>query len=131
MSTLKVNTIQDASGGNSSTAEQIAQGRAKVRCSYNGTNNTIIDSFSVSSVTDNGTGDFTFNYSITLTNPCPLVMTITRSNQTNGSTPPGVRSPNGHDDAAAGSTNTSLRIMHRPTSSNRDGNFYCIAVFGD
>ena len=58
-------------------------------------------------------------------------MTVTRSNQTSGSTPPGVRSPDGHSDAAAGSTNTTLRILHRPTNSNRDGNFYCIAVFGD
>ena len=131
MSTLKVNTIQNTSGGSSSTPEQIEQGRAKIWCTYNGSTNSIIDSFSMSSVTDNGTGDFTFNYSVTVSNPCPLVMTVTRSNQTTGSTPPGVRSPSGHTDAAAGVTSTSLRILHRPTSSAQDGNFYAIAVFGD
>ena len=131
MSTLKVNTIQNTSGGSSSTPEQIEQGRAKIWCTYDGVNNTIINSFSTSSVTDNGTGDFTFNYSVTLSNPCPLVMTITRSNQTSGSTPPGVRSPSSHTDANSSVTSTSLRILHRPTSSAQDGNFYAIAVFGD
>tara|TARA_R100000388_G_scaffold86555_1_gene66127 strand:- start:238 stop:633 length:396 start_codon:yes stop_codon:yes gene_type:complete len=131
MSTLKVNTIQDTSGANSSTPEQIQQGRAKVWCSYNGSTNSIRDSFSMSSVTDNGTGDFTFNYSVTVNNPCPLVMTITRSNQTVGSTPPGVRSGASHTDAASGIFTNGFRILHRPTSTAVDGNYYAIAVFGD
>ena len=63
MSTLKVNTIQNTSGGSSSTPEQIEQGRAKVWCLYNGANNSVLDSFNTSSVTDNGTGDFTINFS--------------------------------------------------------------------
>ena len=37
MSTLKVTTIQDTSGGNASTSEQIAQGRAKAWVNFNGT----------------------------------------------------------------------------------------------
>ena len=63
MSTLKVNTIQDASGGSSSTAEQIQQGRAKLWLDYNGSTNSILDSFNVSSVTDSGTGQYTVNWS--------------------------------------------------------------------
>ena len=64
MSTLKVNTIQDASGGNASTSEQIAQGRAKVWINFNGSGTVAIrDSFNVSSITDNGTGDYTITYS--------------------------------------------------------------------
>tara|TARA_Y100000114_G_scaffold151672_1_gene168764 strand:- start:45 stop:443 length:399 start_codon:yes stop_codon:yes gene_type:complete len=63
MSTLKVNTIQNTSGGASSTAEQIEQGRAKawVNIDGNGTVN-MRDNFSVSSITDNGTGDYTVNF---------------------------------------------------------------------
>jgi len=72
MSTLKVNTIQNTSGGSSSTPEQIEQGRAKVWCSFDGTsggtNKTIRDDFNVSTVVDNGTGDYTINYSITFAN---------------------------------------------------------------
>ena len=72
MSTLKVNNIQNASGGSNSTPEQIEQGRAKVWCSFDGTsggtNKTIRDDFNVSTVVDNGTGDYTINYSITFAN---------------------------------------------------------------
>jgi len=67
MSTLKVNTIQDASGGNSSTAQEIAQGRAKSWVHFNGTGTvSIYDDFNVSSITDSGTGHYIVNMSITM-----------------------------------------------------------------
>ena len=56
-------------------------------------------------------------------------MTITRSNQTTGSTPPGVRSPSNHTDAASGMGSNYVRILHRPTTSTQDGNYYSVAVF--
>ena len=63
MSTLKVNTIQNTSGGSSSTPEQIEQGRAKAWINFNGTGTVSIrDSFNVSTLTDNGTGDYTINF---------------------------------------------------------------------
>ena len=69
MSTLKVNTIQNASAAHSSTPEQIAQGRAKVWVCFNGTGTVAIrDSFNTSSITDVGTGVYTVNFSITLDN---------------------------------------------------------------
>ena len=68
MSTLKVNTIQDASGGNSSTAEQIAQGRAKVWINFDMNAGSITDSFGFSSITDDGTGLFTITYSSAFSN---------------------------------------------------------------
>ena len=57
MSTLKVNTIQDASGGNSSTAAQISQGRAKAWMNFDHKDATIRDSFNVSSVNDYAVGE--------------------------------------------------------------------------
>tara|TARA_R100000234_G_scaffold21480_1_gene12076 strand:- start:353 stop:754 length:402 start_codon:yes stop_codon:yes gene_type:complete len=69
MSTLKVNTIQNTSGGSSSTAEQIEQGRAKAWVNFNGSGTVAIrDSFNVSSITDNGTGDYTVSYSTAMAN---------------------------------------------------------------
>ena len=69
MSTLKVTTIQDTSGGNASTSEQIAQGRAKVWVCFTGNNVVgVLDSFNTSSITDVGTGVYTVNFSITLGN---------------------------------------------------------------
>lgn len=65
MSTLKVATIQDTSGNNSSTPAQVAEGRAKAWVNFNGTGTVAIrDDFNVSSITDNATG----RYTVTLTN---------------------------------------------------------------
>jgi hypothetical protein len=77
MSTLKVTTIQDTSGGNASTSEQIAQGRAKAWINFNGTGTVAIrDSFNVSSLTDNGTGDYSMNFSSAMSdaNYCDLTL---------------------------------------------------------
>ncbi len=64
MSTLKVNTIQNTSGGSSSTPEQIEQGRAKVWCRWHTSGGAAIDDdFGVSSVSDNGTGKSFVNFS--------------------------------------------------------------------
>ena len=66
MSTLKVNNLQDINGANNSTPEQVAQGRAKFWVTFegdsSGTNKTINNSFNVSTIADNGTGDFTINF---------------------------------------------------------------------
>lgn len=63
MSTLKVNTIQNTSGGSSSTPEQIQQGIAKVWVNFDATNNSAIrDSFNVSSIVDENTGYFNINF---------------------------------------------------------------------
>ena len=71
MSTIKVTNIQDTSGGNQSTSEQIAQGRAKAWVNFNGGRNGsfgIRDDFNVTSVTDLGTGDFDINFATSMAN---------------------------------------------------------------
>ena len=68
MSTLKVNTIQNTSGGSSSTPEQIQQGRAKAWLDYNGSTNTILNDFNVSTVGDEGAGQYTVNFSTSQAN---------------------------------------------------------------
>jgi hypothetical protein len=63
MSTLKVATIQDTSGNNSSTPAGIASGTAKAWVNFNGDGTVAIrDNFNVSSITDNGTGDYTVTF---------------------------------------------------------------------
>tara|TARA_B100000900_G_C20372491_1_gene630988 strand:+ start:136 stop:525 length:390 start_codon:yes stop_codon:yes gene_type:complete len=75
MSTLKVNTIQNTSGGSSSTPEQIEQGRAKVWVNFNGKSTVAIrDNFNVSSVTDNATGTYTINFSNAMSDTNYLVV---------------------------------------------------------
>ena len=68
MSTLKVNTIQDASGSNSSTPGEIANGRAKAWGNMSGAGTPgLRDSYNCSSLTDNATGDFTINFTNAIT----------------------------------------------------------------
>ncbi len=68
MSTLKVGTIQDTSGNNSSTPNEVANGRAKAWVNFNGSGTVaIIDSYNVASITDNGTGDYTINFTNAMT----------------------------------------------------------------
>lgn len=63
MSTLKVATIQDTSGNNSSTPSEVANGRAKAWINFSGTGTVAIrDDYNVSSLTDVGTGQYTISF---------------------------------------------------------------------
>lgn len=82
---LKAGTITDTSGNNSSTTEQIFQGRARVWWNYNQDGGpTIRDSYRVSSITDNATGKYTVNFQDTLTDPCGAVAASYNANAHDG-----------------------------------------------
>lgn len=69
MSTARFNTLQDVAGGNSMPVADINQGRAKVWAWLNGTGViATLDSFGVSSFTDNGAGDYTCNFTTPFAN---------------------------------------------------------------
>ena len=59
MSEIRATTISDAAGTGPITLT--AQSAAKAWLFYNGSGNSVRDSFNVASVTDNATGDFTKN----------------------------------------------------------------------
>jgi len=68
MSEIRVTTLKDTSGANSSTTEQIASGRAKAWVNFNGAGVVAIRAnFNVNSITDNALGDYTVNFSTALT----------------------------------------------------------------
>jgi hypothetical protein len=63
MSTLRVSTIQDTAGSNSSTPAAIANGIAKAWVNFNGTGTVAIRAqYNVSSITDNGVGQYQINF---------------------------------------------------------------------
>ena len=63
MSTLRVTNVQDTAGANSLTTAQIYNGAAKAWINFNGSGTVAIRaSFNVSSIMDNGTGDYTVNF---------------------------------------------------------------------
>ena len=63
MSTLAINTIERLTGGGSVPVQTVLQGTAKAWFNLNGTG-TIAerDSFNISSYVDNGTGDYSVNF---------------------------------------------------------------------
>jgi len=67
-SELRVNTLKDASGNNSVATSTIAEGTAKAWVNMNGDNTVAIrTSSNTSSITDNGTGDYSMAFTSSLT----------------------------------------------------------------
>jgi hypothetical protein len=68
MSEIRVTTLKDTSGGNSSSTSDIYNGRQKAWANWNGNGTVAIrTSFNVNSITDDGTGIFRMNFSTALT----------------------------------------------------------------
>jgi hypothetical protein len=71
--TLTISTLSD--GTNSTSSTNCIQGSAKAWVNFNGTGTVAIRaSYNVSSITDNGTGDYTVNFTTAMTdaNYCVL-----------------------------------------------------------
>ena len=63
LATAKITTLADSAGANTSTPAAIANGIAKAWVNFNGTSTVAIRAqYNVSSITDNGTGDYTVNF---------------------------------------------------------------------
>lgn len=61
-SELRVDTLKDSSGNNSVGMAYVSNGSAKAWANLNGTGTIALrDSFNSSATTDNGSGDYTFN----------------------------------------------------------------------
>ena len=121
MSTLKVNTIQNTSGGSSSTPEQIEQGRAKAWVRFDGTGTpAITDSFNVSSITeiDDGQNTIAFTTSFANTNYCGVF---------NGSTDDSSMFSCIHTDHIAVGSCRIITRLNRNTS--RQGVVYTTGIF--
>lgn len=78
MSTLRTNTLQDASGGNSVAMATVAAGTAKAWVNFNGTGTVAIRaSFNVSGITDLGTGYYRVNFTSAMSGTGYSVLTTT------------------------------------------------------
>ena len=67
MSTLRVNTLANQGGTQSTAIENAINGSAKAWVNFNGTGTVAIRaSYNVSSITDNNTGNYTVNFTTAL-----------------------------------------------------------------
>ena len=103
MSLLKVSTIKSTSGISTSTPEELSKGRAKVWWNYaQRTGPAITNSFNVSSITDNATGQYIVNFSVTLDKPSGSVAASYDTNAFNNAY---------SDNANLYATNTTAQVM--------------------
>lgn len=132
MSEIRVTTLKDTSGGNSSSTADIYSGRSKAWVNFNGTGTVAIRaSFNVSSITDNGVGEFRINMTNAMTDANYVAVGSVLN-----STTPGVNGISwlvGSDDPAAtigSSTTTSFHIgtFSYPTTL-ADFQYTQVAVF--
>ena len=119
MSTLRVNTLQDATGSN----QPAMVGAAKAWVNFNGTGTVAIrGSFNVSSITDNGTGIYRVNFTTAMpdANYCAV---ITHENIDYGGTSWILSS--------AGVTASSIEIASYDNAffAYNDTEVFCVAVF--
>ena len=84
MSTLRVNNLTDTSG----TAANLGiPGAAKAWVNFNGQGTVAIrDSYNVSSITDNGTGNYTINFTTAMSNSNYSVQTMQQFDQSGTTT---------------------------------------------
>jgi|TARA_R100000482_G_C5064715_1_gene118707 hypothetical protein len=134
MSTIKVNTIQDASGGNASTAEQINQGRVKVWVNFDGSGTiSIRDSFNVSSVTDEGTGQYEINFSNALGNANYAVATsgFNTLNSDGGWVATSAGTSEWASNADISTTRVRIASFVSTSGQHQDGDAFGIIICGD
>ena len=122
MSTLKTSNIQDTSGGNNSTPEEINQGRAKAWvCSTSA--GSVLDSYGIASVTEVGNGNEDFTIAFTTAFSDSNYTAVSNCNTTDG-----LGGQSFVDTKAAGSCRVNVRATNG--TSNTNTGFACV-FFGD
>ena len=122
MSTLRCTNLQDTSGSNSLTTAQIYNGAAKAWVNFNGTGTVAIRAqFNVSSITDNGTGRYTINFSNAFADSSYAFVAIGQYEFSCGPA----------SESAASYTTTSAAIWHGRygTGTSNDGVVISVAIF--
>jgi hypothetical protein len=130
-SILRVNTLTDASSGNSTAMSTVNQGTAKVWINFNGTGTIAArDSFNVASLTDEGVGAYQTNLTTSLDN---TNYAVTGSAGGSG-TPSGCWHTTGFNVNTYNTSNTTSSFhqqIYYTTSNVADVEFVYSAILGD
>lgn len=81
---LVIDTLENGTG-DSVPVDDVVFGTAKAWVNFNGTGTVAIrDSYNVSSITDNGTGDYTVNFDTAMPNDDYAILYTSQNNDTGG-----------------------------------------------
>ena len=127
-SILKVDTITGVAtagsiavtGEGNSTTTNLQQGLAKVWADYEGATNTVRDSFNLSSVDDDGTGIFDYNYTSNM-NANNYAVSCSSTDQTFC----------GADDKSEVLTSQVEILTHNSATTIKDRNYNAVTIHGD
>ena len=122
-SELRVNTLKDAAGNNSVGMSTVAGGSAKAWVNFQGSGTAVVrDGLNSSSLTDNGSGDYTNTFTSALAN-------------TDFATPTSSKQSDVYNDRylsiKAASTTTTRSYHYNYSINYHDADYAHIAVFGD
>ena len=125
MSTLKADTIQSTGGGAATLTKQSA---AKLFVNFNGTGTIAIRStLNVSTITDNGTGDYRLNYA---TNFSDINYALSHS-QKNGTTGRTFLNAGGTNQTDPTTSNSEIMSYNEGSTAYIDPNFVYATAHGD
>jgi hypothetical protein len=117
----RVTNLQDSSGGNNSTPNQIKQGRAKAWVNFNGSGTV--------SIRDNGLGDYTVNFSSNMSNSDYSAVVSHNHDNPGGSNTRQVGLMNSPYSSSA--FRITIETPNANPGSRADSNRVTAAVFGD
>lgn len=121
MSTIRANTLQNTAGSKSVPVDTVVDGSAKAWVNFNGTGTVAIRAaFNVSSITDNGTGDYTVNFTTALPDANYAVVSMGRNISNNELTTL---------HASVAPTASAVRIRSQSISAYGDNEYMYIAIF--
>lgn len=87
MSTLRVNNVSDSAGSATAPIADVINGSARAWVNFNGTGTVAIrQAYNVSSITDNGAGDYTVNFTTAMPNINYAICFGTRNDAQGGAT---------------------------------------------
>ena len=124
MSTLKVTNIQ-ATG---ETASRAVSGVAAAGANWNGVSFAVRDSTNVSSVTDNGTADFTMNYTSSMSSAEYMFAGMRGRARASGAQDGTLVI---FDSSAAPTSSTTRVRSYNESFSSEDFHRNCVMIFGD
>ncbi len=121
-SILRVNTLTDASSNNSTAVSKINQGTASMWAKATQSDNSIFDSYNLTSITDDGTGQTTFTIASDMANVNYTMVTTTQVSDCGGLNAAGTAS------TATGSCTHQAR---NTSGTDFDSNPVSVVIHGD
>lgn len=126
MSNIKADTLSNLAGTQSVPVATVAQGSAKAWVNFNGTGTVSIQaSFNVSSITDNGTGTYTVNFTTAM--PDANYIVVGTANQAPGTNRCLVIS--GSFSVARTVSTAFMAVVDTATNAGIDNSEVCLSIF--